>query len=201
MKIYSDFSLARVGQVALDLLALIAIALSIWAGVAVRDGIVALADVGKQLEKAGSGFRKTMSDAAHTLSGIPLIGRSAGDPFRSASDAGGTLADAGQSEQVVIAHLATVLGIVVALVPMYFVVRYLLVRRWRFARAATTAASTARASGGLDLLAFRALAHCDPRDLVALGPTTVDLWRTGDRSTIEALASLELRAAGVRLGR
>jgi hypothetical protein len=199
MKIYSDFPLARFRQVVLDAVALVAILLSIWAGIAVHAAVVALAGVGRQLEQAGAGFQKNMSDAAKTLAGIPLVGAGARAPFDSASGAGGTLADAGRSEQDLIAHLASVLGIVVAVIPLYFVVRYLLLRRIRFAVNASRAATVARTAGGLDLLAFRALAGASAIEVLKVSPAPVDGWRRGDAAAIRSLAALELREAGVRL--
>jgi hypothetical protein len=201
MKLYSDFAVARTRQVVLDLVALVAIILSILLGVFVHDAVVKLAGVGRQLEDAGAGFQQNMANAAKSLAGIPLIGKGVKAPFVSASDAGGTLADSGRAEQLLVMHLATALGIVVVLIPLYFIVRYLLVRRLLFARAATRAANLARSADGIDLLAFRALAGANGKDVLRIGPAPVDAWRRGDPATVRALAALQLREAGVRLQR
>jgi hypothetical protein len=199
MKIYSDFPLARGRQILLDLVALVVVIVAIWAGVIVHGAILVLADIGKHVEKAGSGFQSTMSDAAKAVSGIPLVGKGVRAPFDSASGAGKTLAEAGQNEQSAVAIAAVVLGIIVALVPIYFVVRYLVVRRIRFAAAATAATRAARASGGIELLAFRALATADPKRVLKLDPAVVGRWRSGDERITRELAGLELERSGVRL--
>jgi hypothetical protein len=199
MKLYSDFAVARTRQIVLDLVALAAIILSILLGVFVHGAIVTLAGVGRQLEDAGAGFQKNMADAAKTLAGIPLIGNEIRSPFVSASSAGATLADSGRSEQALVMHLAVVLGIVVALIPIYFIARYLVVRRVRFALTASRLASLATTSDGIDLLAFRALAGANAKDVLKLGPAPVEAWRKGDPVVARSLAALALREAGVRL--
>ncbi|MCU1508018.1 MAG: conserved rane protein [Glaciihabitans sp.] len=199
MKIYSDFPLARLGQIAADLVAVALIALFVFLGVTVHAAILVLAEIGRQVEQAGTGFRSTMTDAANTLGGIPLIGDPARAPFDSASVAGKTLADAGASEQVIVAQIAVIVGIVVAVIPIFFVGKYWLVRRLRFARRATAAMSLSRATGGVDLLALRALASRDTKSLLEIDDDPVSAWRMGEKETMRRLASLELREAGVRI--
>lgn len=198
MKIYSDFALARSRQIVIDLVALVVLVLGVIAGVAVHDAIRTLAAVGRQVQKAGGDFESTLADAAKAVAGIPLVGDGVRKPFDAASGAGRTLAEAGANEQAAIGVLATVAGILVALVPLYFVVRYLLLRRIRFARDATAAARTARTPGGIDLLALRALVNADARDVLRLDESVVERWRSGDPVIVRELAALELRQAGLR---
>lgn len=198
MKLYSDFPLVRSRQIASDVVAAAVVVLAILLGVAVYSAIVALAQVGVNLQGAGDGFRQNMADAADTLGGVPLIGSGIRGPFDSASDAGQTLADAGTGLATGVRIAATVVGLLVAIVPVLIVVRFWLLRRLRFARTAGTAAALSRSAAGLDLLALRALAGRDPKTLFALDPAPVDAWRRGEPRVVGALAELALREAGVR---
>ena len=198
MKLYSDFPLVRTRQIASDVIAAAIIVLSIVAGVTVYSAIVVIAQVGVQLQGAGDGFQQNMSDAADTLGGVPLIGDGIRGPFDAASDAGQSLADAGTGLQQTVTTGAVVIGILVALVPVLIVLRFWLVRRVRFARRATVAATLSQAPAGLDLLALRALGEREARTLFAIDPAPVEAWRRGDPRVVRALADLALREAGVR---
>ena len=198
MKMYSDFPLVRSGQIVADVVAVAAIALFIALGASVHALIVTFADLGRQLEDAGNGFRQTMTDAADTLGDVPLIGQGIRGPFDSASGAGAALEEAGRNQQSAVQTAAVVIGIVIALVPIAITVRYWLLRRIAFARRATEASGLAAMEGGLDLLALRALAARPPAALLAIDRNPTDAWRRGDPVAIRALAALSLREAGVR---
>jgi hypothetical protein len=71
--------------------------------------------------------------------------------------------------------------------------------RVRWIRRATAAVGLREGTAGRDLLALRALATQPLRRLAAIDPDPVGAWRSGDESTVEALARLELRRLGVRL--
>jgi hypothetical protein len=199
MKLYSDFAGHRIIQVLADLVALAVIVLAIWAAVVVHAAIVVLAGIGKNLEDAGSGLRKTMTDAGNTLGGVPLIGHGIRTPFDAASDAGKQLAQAGQTQQDIVNTSATVIAVAVAVIPILLVLYVWLRPRFRFARRATSAYRVARLPEGNDVLALRALVSAKPRDLHDVDTTPVGSWRRGDPVVIRALAQLELREAGVRL--
>lgn len=200
MKIYSDYPRARSAQIVADVLAVAAIALSIALGTATHALIVTFAELGRQLEGAGGGFRQTMTDAAETLGGVPVIGDGIRDPFDSASDAGGVLQEAGLAQQAAVGQAAVVIGLIVALIPIALVVRFWLLRRIAFARRTAEAASLSRSPGGIDLLALRALTTHSPDELLGVASDPADAWRTRDEPALRALAGLTLRDAGVRLG-
>ena len=200
MKLYSDFAARRTLQILADLIAVGVIALAIWAGVAVHAAIIVLADVGKNLEDAGSGLRKTMSDAGNTLGGVPLIGGGIRRPFDAASDAAQQLAQAGRTQQDIVETSALVIAIAAAVIPTLAVLYVWLRPRVRFARRATSAWRVARLPEGSDVLALRALLSANARELHDIDPSPVGSWRRGDVAVVRALAQLELREAGVRLG-
>ena len=200
MKMYSDFPVARSGQIIADLASVAAIVLFVSLGVATHALVVTFADLGRQLEGAGSGFQQTMTDAADRLGDVPLIGSGIRGPFDSASDAGGLLQEAGRSQQAAVEQAAVLIGLTVALVPIALLVRYWLLRRIAFARRASEAAALSRIPGGVDLLALRALATRTPTALLRVADDPAGAWRAGDEPALQALAALALRDAGVRQG-
>jgi len=201
MKIYSDFPLRRAVQIIADVVAVTVIALGVWLGVIVSAAIATLAEVGRQLESAGAGFKGAMSDAGKTLGQVPFIGSAIRAPFDTASGTGGALEDAGQTTQSFIETTALIVGMVVGGVIVVTVCWLWLRRRFRFARRATEASRLAHMDDGAAVLALRALMSGSHKDLARSGPYPVEAWRSGDRVVIERLADLELRGAGVRFAR
>lgn len=201
MKIYSDYPVRRALQITADILAVAAIALGIWLGVIVTAAIAVLAEVGRQLESAGAGFKGAMSDAGDALGQVPLIGTSIRVPFDAAGGTGSAIEHAGQTTTSFITTTAIIVGFVVAGVIVLMVCWWWLRRRIRFARRATEASRLARLDDGADLLALRALVNGSRKDLAVTSPHPVEAWRAGHRDVVARLADLELRDAGVRLAR
>ena len=199
MKLYSDFAGRRTAQIFADLIGIGLIAVAIWGAVLIHAAIVVLADVGKSLEDAGDGFRKTMTDAGDTLGGVPLIGGGIRAPFDAASGAGGLLAQAGQTQQDVVDTAALVIAITAAVLPILVILFFWLRPRLRFARRATSAYRVSQLADGVQLLALRALVSGDAKRLHAVGEHPVEAWRHGEAVVVRALAALELREAGVKL--
>ena len=198
MKLYSDFAPRRARQIVADLVALGLIAAWVWLGVTVYTLIENLATFGVQMQSAGAGFRETMTEVGDTLGGIPLIGGGIRVPFDGASDAGGALEAAGQSQQVAVNQLATVLGIGIAALPILTILLLWLLPRLRFARRASRAQRLVKGGAGVDLLALRALATQSIPALEAVDADAMAAWRRGDDAVMRKLAALELRSAGVR---
>ena len=199
MKPYSDFAAHRTRQITVDVLAVAAIVAWIWLGAFVYSLVIGLTDFGVQMEEAGAGFKTTMTDVGDDLGGVPLIGSGIRGPFDSASSAGATLEQAGQSQQLAVANLATGLGWGIALLPVLMILIVWLVPRIRFMRRAGQAQSLARSGVALDLLALRALAGQRLPVLATVDSDPMAAWRRGDAGVMRALAALELKSAGVRL--
>ena len=199
MKLYADFPARRNLQILADVIAIGCILVAIWCGTLVYGAIAVLAAFGQSIEDAGTSFEQTMADAGEVLGGVPLIGPGIRQPFDAASGAGGQLAAAGQAQQDLMMTIATALGIVTAAIPILLVLAVWLRRRLRWARRATEVRNLAALPDGLDLLALRALAGSDYRDLRGVAHELVDAWRRGDEKVVRALAQLESREAGVRL--
>jgi len=199
MKLYSDFGPRRSRQIVADVTALALIGAWVWLGIAVYSLIENLAVYGVQMEDAGAGFRETMTQVGETLGGIPLIGGGIRTPFDGASEAGGALEAAGQSQQVAINQLATVLGIGIAALPILTILLLWLLPRLRFAQRASRAQKLVKSGAGVDLLALRALASQNISALAAVDPDAMAAWRRGDDQVMRKLAALELKSSGVRM--
>ncbi|MES2169758.1 MAG: hypothetical protein V4479_03425 [Actinomycetota bacterium] len=199
MQLYSDFPARRTRQVVSDLIALGAIALFVWLGISLYQLVDRLKVFGVDMENAGTGFRKTMSDVGKNLGGVPFIGSGIRAPFDGASAAGKALETAGQNQQAAVNQLATGLGLGVAIVPILIVLLFWLVPRIRFIRRASATKRSVRAGAGVELLALRALATQRLSAIARIDPDPMAAWRRGDQKVMRELATLELRASGVRL--
>jgi hypothetical protein len=103
---------------------------------------------------------------------------------------------------VQVAHdLAWALALLLLVGPVLVVLLGWLPLRVRWIRRATAAVGLRDGNAGRDLLALRALANQPLRRLTRIDPDPVGAWRDGDRSTVNALAALELRRLGVRLAK
>jgi len=198
MKLYSDFGPRRTRQIVADLIALGLIAGWVWLGVTVYSIISSLAVYGVQMEDAGAGFRETMTQVGESLGAVPLIGGGIRVPFDGASQAGGALEAAGQSQQEAINQLATVLGIGIAALPILMILLLWLLPRLRFVRRAGRAQKIMAGGAGIDLLALRALANQDITTLAAVDTDAMAAWRRGDDQVMRKLAALELKESGIR---
>jgi hypothetical protein len=113
--------------------------------------------------------------------------------------AGDSLASAGQRQAQLIDTVgmwASVAIIAFAAVPVVLLWLYV---RLRYARTAGSAV-TARARD-LDLLALRALAHQPTKQLLRVADDPAAAWRRDDTGVVRDLATLELRALGLRTPR
>ena len=199
MKLYSDFGGRRAVQVVGDVVALAIIASAVWAAVVVHGFVTQFADLGRQLEKAGSGFRGSMTDIGETLGEVPLIGPGIADPFDGASAAGATLESVGRGQQDILGWMGLFAAIGVAALPVAAVLLlWVAPRLVRAARAGDTTAALGH-PGGADLLALRALTGRCLTAVLAAHPDAAAGWRRGDPETVRALAALQARAVGVRL--
>ena len=199
MKIYSDYAGHRTRQIIVDVLAIAAISAWAWLGYTVYTLVMNLADFGVQMEESGAGFKSTMIDISENLSQVWLIGDGIKAPFDAASDAGSTLEQAGQAQQVAVQQLATGLGIGIAVLPILTILIFWLVPRIRFARRAGVAKQLVKSGASIDLLALRALSNQKLAVIAAVSPDPAGAWRRNDPAVITALANLELRSSGVKL--
>lgn len=199
MKLYSDYGAQRARQIIFDLFAAINIGLWAWLGWWLYSLVMHLQAFGRQMEQAGAGFRGTMTKLGDDLGGIWVIGSSVRAPFDQASRAGAALESAGQSQQEAVHNLALGLGIGIAVLPILTILIFWLVPRIRFALKASKAKAMLSHENSRDLLALRALCSQKLSALAKIDDDPAGAWRREDERVLRALASLELRSAGVRL--
>lgn len=193
----------RPGRLAAQLFSDLAIVVwtAIWLliGTAVYDAISTIAEAGRQVESGAHGIAGDLASAGHGAQHIPLVGDAVSKPLISASQAALDIAGAGHSLDATASWLAVLLAMAVAAPPILVVVAPWLFLRLRFFRRKWVVTALAATAAGEQLLALRALTNRPPRKLTAVSADPVGGWRREDPVTIRALASLELRAAGIRL--
>lgn len=199
MKLYSDFGPRRSRQVLADVIFISFIIGWALLGVAVYVLISGLATFGKQMEDAGATFRAKMTEIGDNLEAVVVLPDGIRAPFDGASDAGGALEAAGQSQQELIGVLSITLGMGVALLPILMIVTVWLATRGRFVRRAGHAKALIRAGAGIDLLALRALTNQKIATIAKVNVDAMGAWRRGDDDVMWKLAALELESSGIRL--
>ncbi len=198
MKLYSDVSSRRLVQVTADVGVVLWVVLWVRIAMRVHDVTLQLAEPGRRLAGAGSGFRDTMSSAGDSVDDLPLLQDRIATPFRSAAGIGGDIEGAGLDLVHAVERFALVLGLTTALAPILLVVGLWLVLRSRFVRRATAAQRFVDADPDLDLFALRAMANQPMPRLARVSDDPAGAWRRGDRDVVRALAVLELREVGLR---
>ncbi|WP_270888094.1 hypothetical protein [Pedococcus sp. 5OH_020] len=198
MKLYADLPGRRTLQILADLAVLGWVCLWAWLGRLVHDTTLTLTGPGHQLQGAGSGLRRQMTQAGDAVQDVPLVGDRIAVPFRQAGSAGSTLEQAGSDLVDAVTRLANVLGWVTALVPILIVAAVWLVLRGRFVRRATAAQRFIDNAADLDLFALRAMSRQPMRRLATISDDPTGAWRRGEEPVIRALALLELRDSGLR---
>lgn len=198
MKIYADRFPTATRQFVTDLLALAWVYLWVRAGMWLHDLVQKLAVPGQKLEGAGASLADNLADAGGKIGRVPIVGDELTDPFTRAAEAARSMSDAGRDQQDLVGDLALVLGLVIAAFPIALVVLVWLPLRVRWMRRAGAAAALRSAPAGRDLLALRALATQPLSKLTKINPDVAEAWRQGDQTTVDALATLELRALGLR---
>jgi hypothetical protein len=175
-------------------------ALWLLVGLAVYDAIATIADAGRQVESGAHGIAGNLASAGHGAQQIPLLGDAVSKPLNSASQAALDLAGAGHDLDDAASWLAVLLAMAVVALPILLAVMPWFFLRLRFFRRKLMVTALAATPAGEQLLALRALTSRSPRKLIAVSPDPVGGWRSADPVTIRALATLELRSAGITVG-
>jgi hypothetical protein len=197
VKLYAETSGLRARQVLGDLAVVAWTAAWVWAGVTLYRLVEKLAVPGARLEQAGGGFAGDVAEIQQKVGRVPVVGNELQGPFGRLAGVGQTLADAGATQQQVVHQLALWLGILVAAVPVVTLLLAWLPRRVSWAREAGAASRLRLAGADLELFALRAVANRPLRQLHRVTPDPAGALRAGE---YEALADLELRALGLRVG-
>jgi hypothetical protein len=196
MRFYAERPGRAARQLLADLSVIAWVALIFFTARAAKHFIERSEDPARSLQAAGESVSSTFAEAARTAAEIPLIGGDLAKALDLGTGAGASLTASGQQQAETIATVALSVAGAILVIGVVPVVLVWLTIRVRYARAAASAA-TARARD-IDLLALRALAHQPTRRLLAVSGEPASAWRRDDRAAVHNLASLELRALGMR---
>src|SRR3954451_13156469 len=199
MQPYAQHPALRARQVAADLGMVTWIVAWLLIARAVHAAVLLLAEPGRAMENLGNSVADTMHSAADAAEGVPLVGDGLSRPFGALADAGGSVTGAGQAAQDAVGTLATVLAVVLVVLPVGWLLLRWLPWRLRYAREAGAARTLLRGTPDLELLAARALATAPLPRLAGLPEGTGAGWRDGDPGAVRALAAIELGRLGLRL--
>jgi len=198
VKLYAETPFHRTRQITAD--AAVALWIVVWVriGVWIHELFGRLAEPGKSVEGAGSRIASAMGSAGGRLGDLPGVGDALRAPFEAAAGAGSALQRAGATQQDVVHTLAIWLGVLLAVIPIGYVLLRYAPWRTRWIREASAAARLRIDAEDLHLFALRAVAT---RPLYELQGATPDPAAALARGDYEALASLELGALGLVSGR
>lgn len=194
MKLYAETKSQRSLQVTADLAVLLWIALWARLGIWIHELVDRLAGAGESVEDAGSRFRSALQSAGSEVGGLPGVGDYLRAPFDAAAGAGRTLERAGAAQQDAVHTLALWLGILIAVIPIGYVLLRWAPWRTRWIREASAAARLRIDAEDLHLFALRAIATRPLYELQRVAPDPAAALAAGD---YEGLASLELGALGL----
>jgi hypothetical protein len=199
MQLYAQHSVLRTRQLAADLGMLAWLVLWVLVARIVHGAVLVLAEPGKAVEDLGNSVAGNMDSAAGVAEDVPVVGDELAAPFDALADASGSVSGAGQAAQDAVGTLATVLAVVLVVLPVGWLLLRWLPWRLNYVREAGAARRLVTGTPDLHVLAARALATAPLPRLAALPAGTGAAWQAGDPAAVRALAALELRRLGLRL--
>jgi hypothetical protein len=199
MQPYSRSPVLRTRQLAADLGMAVWIVVWVLIARAVHAAVLVLAEPGRAVADLGSSVAGNMDTAADAAQDVPLVGDELSAPFDALADAGGSVTGAGQAAQDAVGTLATVLAVVLVVLPVGWLLLRWLPWRLAYAREAGAAQRLLAGTPDLHVLAARALATAPLPRLAALPAGTGAAWHAGDPAAVRALAGVELARLGLRL--
>ena len=199
MQLYAHHPVLRARQLAADVGMLAWVVLWVLVARAVHAAVLVLAEPGRAVEELGRSVAGNMESAAGVAEDVPLVGDELSVPFDALADGGGSVTGAGQAAQDAVGTLATVLAVVLVVLPVGWLLLRWLPWRLRWAREAGAARTLLQGTPDLHVLAARALATAPLPRLAALPPGTGAAWQAGDPAAVRALADLELQRLCLRL--
>jgi hypothetical protein len=199
MKLFADAPVRRGLQLTGDVLVVLWVWLWIEVSRRVHEATLRLGSPGERIDASATDLARRLREAGERVAEVPLVGDRAQGPFEGAGGAADGLAGAGRAQVDAVDSLAFWLALSVALIPILLLLVLYLPRRIRFVRRATAGQRFLDSRADLDLFALRAMTHQPLHVLARLDDDPAGAWRRGDRTVIDQLAALELRAVGLRV--
>lgn len=195
MRFYAETARLRTRQAVLDAATVVWTVLWVRLGFALFDAIDRLRAAGDSAESAGAGLASRMGAIARTIGGVPLVGGTLERPFSDAADASRALQQAGATASSSVHTVALWSGVLLALVPIVWLLARYLPGRIRWIREATAAARLTIDAADLRLFAIRSIAN---QPLYALQRACADPSAALAAGDYAPLAALELERLGLR---
>lgn len=195
MKLYAETPALRRRQQLQDALTLVWVTMWTLLGRGLYRLVERLRSATSEAEQAGAGFADRLDAAGRTARDVPLVGRELSRPFTGAADAGRTLESAGAAAGETVHALALWLGLLVALLPIAWVLARYLPRRLHWMREAGAAAALRIDASDLHLFALRAVTNAPLHVLRQVTPDPAGALARGDYGP---LAAIELERLGLR---
>lgn len=194
MKLYAESSRYRARQLLKDGATVLWIILWVRVGLFVNYLVNRLAGPGATVENAGRGFADSVDSFGGDVGDLPVVGDALQTPFETIAGAGRTLRDAGAAQQEAVGTLALWLGILLAVIPIGYVLLKYLPERLRWIREAGAADKLRIDAEDYKIFAIRALANQPLYELRRAAPDPAAAYAAGD---YERLAELELGQMGL----
>lgn len=194
MKLYAETPELRRRQQLSDVATLCWVTVWLFVGRALYRTIEQLRAATGEAEEAGAGFADRLDAVARSAAGVPLVGGELRRPFTGAADAGRVLESAGAAAGDTVHTLALWLGLLVALLPIAWLLARYVPGRLEWMREAGAATQLQIDADDLELFALRAVANAPLHVLRRAVPDPAAALARGDYA---ALAGIELERLGL----
>ena len=195
MKLYAETSALRLRQQLSNTATLVWLTVWLSIGRALYRTIDHLRVATCEAEAAGAGFADRLDAVASTAADVALVGGELRRPLTGAADAGRVLESAGATAGDTVHALALWIGLLVALVPIAWVLARYLPGRLRWMREAGAAAQLRIDADDLHLFALRAMANAPFHQLRRAVPDPAAALARGEYAS---LAAIERERLGLR---
>ncbi|HKC74101.1 MAG TPA: hypothetical protein VKF37_07850 [Chloroflexota bacterium] len=185
MMLYPDLARSRLGYVVADLAAVLWVATWLYAGDLVYHGVMTLSTIANGVITVGQQVNDAVSHVQQAVGRLPLVGPALGDDLNPLHGVPHAVITTGRQELQAIHHLALLLGVVVAGVPLLAVALIYLPLRQRKARGFRSLARIVRQPGAnavsatMQVLAARALYTLPYDRLLRYSRDPIGEWREG----------------------
>lgn len=184
-KLYPDLWRPRLGYLFADLVCLLWIALWLYIGDAVYRAVMTLSVIANGVIATGQAMNAAVADVQQRIDDVPLIGGNLHGLLTPLHNIPNGLIDQGQQELAAIHHLALLLGIGVAAIPVFVTLLRYLTWRARKTRGFRNLDRMLRRPGAkavsttMQVLAGRALYTLPYDQLLSYSPDPIAEWREG----------------------
>ncbi|MDQ4144336.1 MAG: hypothetical protein M3198_11450 [Actinomycetota bacterium] len=198
MKLYAEAPRYRARQLLKDAATIVWIIAWVRIGMFMNDLVNKLGAPGETVEDAGRGFAQSIDSFGGDVADLPVIGDALQEPFETIAGAGRSLQQAGAAQQEAVQTLAFWLGLLLALIPITYVLMRYLPERLKWIREAGAADKLRIDAEDYKIFAIRALANQPLYELRRAAPDPAGAYAAGD---YEPLAQLELAQMGLEVRR